>query len=221
MSLLSAGVLIVQYCLSDKNNVQEYYNLYMENAILRQAFRLLNKFFMVPAYRLGLGAFISNPLSGYIMVIKTTGRKSGRARYTPVNYALMDGCIYCLSGWRSRADWYRNVMANPRLEVLLPGGALMGIAEEVVDPDEQLRAARQLLKNAGFVGFTLGFNPFTASDEEVRHKCQGIPALRIRPHGVGSGPADPGGWLWVLMTILSVLWLSKRLSKRRRTTDSR
>jgi deazaflavin-dependent oxidoreductase (nitroreductase family) len=188
----------------------------MESESSRRAFRLINKYFMVPAYRMGLGALISNPFSGYIMVIKATGRKTGRARYAPVNYALMDGCAYCLAGWGSQADWYRNVTIQPRVEVILPAGTLAGVAEQVEDPDECLRAQRQILQSAGFAGFFFGFNPFTTSNDELRQKCLGIPVLRIRPTGVGSGPADPGGWLWLLMTILSVLWLAGILSKRRK-----
>jgi deazaflavin-dependent oxidoreductase (nitroreductase family) len=182
----------------------------MEDQGLRRVFSLLNKFFMVPAYRLGLGACISNPLTGYIMVVKTTGRKSGITRYTPVNYALIDGCVYCMSGFGVKSDWYFNVRADPRIEAILPGGALWGVAEEVTDAEEWLRATRQLLRNAGFAGFLLGFNPFTASDDEVREKCQGIPLLRIRPAGVGSGPADPGGWLWVPVWIVWLAWLLYR-----------
>jgi deazaflavin-dependent oxidoreductase (nitroreductase family) len=186
----------------------------VEGQSLRWIFRLLNTFFMVPAYRLGLGACISNPLSGYIMVVKTTGRKSGVTRYTPVNYALMDGCIYCVSGFGMKADWYYNVQANPRIEVILPAGALTGMAEGVSDADECLRATRQILKNAGFAGFLLGFNPFTASDDVLRQECQGIPILRIRPIGVGSGPADPGGWLWVALIVVSALWIFSRRKRK-------
>jgi deazaflavin-dependent oxidoreductase (nitroreductase family) len=189
----------------------------MESRAVRRAFRLFNKSFMVPAYRLGLGAFISNPFSGYMMVLKTTGRRTGRVRYTPVNYALMNGCAYCLAGWGMQADWYRNVKAQPRIEAILPAGTLAGVVEEVRDPDECLRAQRQILKNAGFAGFFFGFNPFTTSDEELRQKCEGIPVLRIRPAGIGSGPADPGGGLWVMMTALSVLWLAGILANRRKT----
>jgi deazaflavin-dependent oxidoreductase (nitroreductase family) len=193
----------------------------MENETLRRIFRLLNKCFMVPAYRMGLGSLISNPISGYILVIKTTGRKTGRVRYAPVNYAVMDGSVYCLAGWGTRADWYRNVLAHPHLEVILPAAAIAGVAEEVIDPQEALQGTRQILKNAGFAGFLLGLNPFTASDDELRLKCQGIPVLRIRPTGIGNGPADPGGWLWVLLTVLSGAWLAGVLAKRRRTKDIR
>ncbi len=54
--------------------------------LVRRIFWFLNTFFMVPLFRLGLGPFFGNPLSGYIMVLKAIGRKSGKVRYTPVNY---------------------------------------------------------------------------------------------------------------------------------------
>ncbi len=186
----------------------------MEIDTLRQVFRLLNKFIMVPLFRLGLGALVGNPLTGYIMVIQTVGRKTGRLRYTPVNYALMDGYVYCMSGWGAKADWHRNLMTNPRLEVILPGGNLSGAAEVVAEPGEWLRAARQLLKNAGLAGFLSGVNPFTASDEQIRQKYQGYPIMRIRPTGIGSGPADPGGWFWLLTTTLAFLWVWRKTRRK-------
>ena len=45
---------------------------------MRRFFRFLNKFFMVPMFRLGFGPFFGNPLSGYIMVLKIVGRKTGK-----------------------------------------------------------------------------------------------------------------------------------------------
>ncbi len=152
---------------------------------------------------MGFGAFFCNPFSGYIMVMKTTGRKTGKVRYTPVNYALMNGCVYCLAGWGQIADWYRNLKAHPDMEIILPGGALWGRAEDVTDPNESLRALRQILKNSGFAGFFLGFNPFAVSDEVLLGKTKDMPVIRIRPTGIGSGASDPGGWMWVW--ILAVL----------------
>ena len=46
----------------------------MSHDIPQRLFRVLNRFFMVPMFRLGLGPFMGNPLSGYIMVIRTVGR---------------------------------------------------------------------------------------------------------------------------------------------------
>lgn len=72
--------------------------------VLRRFFWFLNKFFMVPMFRLGWGGLRANPFSGYIMVLKVIGRKSGKQRPTPVNYAIHQGSIWCISGGgKSRA----------------------------------------------------------------------------------------------------------------------
>jgi len=42
-------------------------------------FWFLNKFFMAPLFRLGFGPFFVNPLTGYIMVLKVIGRKTGKS----------------------------------------------------------------------------------------------------------------------------------------------
>jgi deazaflavin-dependent oxidoreductase (nitroreductase family) len=183
--------------------------------LMRRIFWFLNKFFMVPLFRLGFGPFIGNPLTGYIMVLKVIGRKTGRVRYTPVNYALMDGRIYFLSGFRKVADWYRNLRAHPTLEVILPGGVVSGAAVEIDDPAVRLPAARRILKNAGFAGFFEGYNPFTISDAELLRKTADIPLLCIQPDGLGSGASDPGGWAWVGMPVSlllfgGILWLLLR-----------
>lgn len=178
----------------------------MKSNLLRRIFWMFNKFFMTPLFRMGLGAFFCNPFSGYIMVMKTIGRKSGKARFTPVNYAIMNGCVYCLAGWGQIADWYRNLKARPEMEVILPGGALSGKAEDVTDTDESLRAMRQILKNSGFAGFFLGFNLLAASDEVLRERTRDMRVIRICPTGIGSGASDPGGWMWIwVLVVLAAL----------------
>ena len=181
----------------------------------RRMFRYLNKYFMVPAFRLGLGAFIVNPLTGYIMVMKTIGHKTGKVRYSPMDYAIQNGNVYCIAGWGQTTHWYRNLLATPRVELLMPGGTLTGIAEQVTDPDERLSALRQILKNGGLAGFFFGFNPYLTSDHTLAERCATIPVVRIRPASVRSGPADPGGWLWLLWVGVTVLpavmrWFGKK-----------
>jgi deazaflavin-dependent oxidoreductase (nitroreductase family) len=181
----------------------------MDN-FLRKLFRLLNKFFMVPAFRLGLGPFMGSPISGYIMVLKTIGRKSGLVRYAPVNYAILDGHIYCLSGFGKIAHWYKNIQTHPQIDLILPAATLSGEATTVTDQDEWLGAARQILRNSGFAGFLAGYNAWTISDEDLREKGKDMVVLRITPNGVFAGAADPGGklWLWLTIALIVVLLIA-------------
>ena len=171
---------------------------------LRFLFRLLNKYFMVPAFKLGLGPFMGNPFSGYIMVLKTIGHKSGLTRYAPVNYAIHDGSVYCLSGFGKLAHWYKNLTANPQIEVILPSGTISGNAVTITDADERLTLMRQILKNSGFASFMSGINAFTISGEDLREKGEEMVVIRITPNGIRSGAADPGGKLWLWLTAVTI-----------------
>ena len=174
--------------------------------IMRRVFWFLNRFLMVPIFRLGMGPFVGNPITGYIMVLKTTGRKTGKTRYTPVNYAIRNGYIYCMAGFGKIAHWYKNLKANPNIEVILPSRPIHGVAEEVADPDEALEAAKQIFKNAGFATIFEGYMPFSAiPDEKIKAVLKRVRILRINPTGVGSGASDPSGWLWLSWVALAIL----------------
>ncbi|MBC8505012.1 MAG: nitroreductase family deazaflavin-dependent oxidoreductase [Chloroflexi bacterium] len=184
----------------------------MASRVIRRILKFINMFLMVPLFRLGLGSFVGNPITGYIMVVKTIGRKTGKGRYVPVNYAILDGNIYCMAGFGKGTHWYRNLQAQPNIEIIIPSGPLAGVAEDATNSEEAIRLIRQLLKNSGFAGFFAGFNPFTVSDTELREKTKDYPLIRIRPTGVGSGAGDAGGWLWILSLVVSVvvLWFVLR-----------
>ena len=152
-----------------------------EKYLSRAFFKFLNRYIVVPAFRRAFGKLISNPLTGRIMVLETIGRKTGKIRYTPVSYALMDESIYCYQGRHMKGKWYLNILANPKVELLLPGRHLIGYAEEVSDPKEAARAIRQILRGSGLGGFIYGFNPFAVTDDVLQKKTEGIPVIRIKP----------------------------------------
>ena len=176
---------------------------------LYRAFGDVNRYAIVPLFRAGLGSlFFSSPFA-HVMVLRTTGRKSGRPRYAPLGYAILDGAVYCTAGFGPRTHWLLNIRENPAVEVLLPGGAAYaGVAEEVTDPDEWLRSFREVMIGCGVVGgLSIGENPWRVTDEALLAKGRGLPVVRVRPTGVAAGPADPGGGLWVVLTVISVAWL--------------
>jgi len=81
-------------------------------------------------YRLGLG-----PLIGRVVLLLTTvGRKSGRPRTTPLQYEEVDGAIYIGAARGQKADWFRNIVANPQVEIQVKSRHLRGVAEPVTDP---------------------------------------------------------------------------------------
>ncbi len=177
--------------------------------LMRRIFWFVNKFFMVPLFRIGFGPFFVNPLTGYIMVLKPVGRKTGKVRFAPVNYAIHKGDIYCISGGRKTSDWYHNLLANPEVEMILPSGSVYAHVDEISDLETRRMVIRQILKNAGFAGFFEGYNPFTITDDELMRKSGDMPLLRFHPLGLANGASDPGGWAWFwsfVVTIVLILW---------------
>jgi deazaflavin-dependent oxidoreductase (nitroreductase family) len=85
---------------------------------------------MTTLYRAGLGRLIGR----LILLLTTTGRKTGLARVTPLQYEEVDGAICVGSARGQRADWYRNILANPRVQVQVGGRRFAGTAEPVTDP---------------------------------------------------------------------------------------
>jgi deazaflavin-dependent oxidoreductase (nitroreductase family) len=135
---------------------------------LRKIFHALNHF-MVFMWKIGMGRIINMWPAGFgrIMVIKHRGRKSGREYLTPVNYAIVDGEIYCTAGFGSGSDWYRNMLADPIIELWLPGGKRKARAEDVSDSPNRLFLLRQVIIASGFAGPLFGINPRKPSDEQL------------------------------------------------------
>ena len=183
--------------------------------LLRRGFTYLNRF-MLLVWRLGLGSY-GNPTQwgGAIMVITHTGRKTGRRRRTPVNYAIVDGELYCTAAFGQYAHWYRNMLANPDVEVWLPDGWWAGVAEDVSDSPQRLHLLRQVLIGSGFAACVAGINPHAMSDEEMDNVTSTYRLLRIRRTEPRTGPDGPGdlAWVWPVSTLLLLFAL---LSRKRR-----
>lgn len=69
-----------------------------------------------------------------VMLLTTTGRKSGLPRVTPLQYEEIDGAYYLGSARGAHADWFRNIHACPRVSIQIGQRTFQGIAEPVTDP---------------------------------------------------------------------------------------
>lgn len=164
----------------------------------------VNRWLVLPALRAGLGPLFSTPIAGSLMILRTTGRSSGRRREAPLGYVILDGAVYCCAGFGRRTAWYRNLLADPRVEVVLPTVAFAGRAETVLDEAEWSRAFPAYLRALGAVGrATLGDIDHALPERLARLRTE-LPLVRIRPTGISAGPADPGGGLWV---VVQASWL--------------
>jgi deazaflavin-dependent oxidoreductase (nitroreductase family) len=164
--------------------------------------------------RAGLGPFFATPLTGSLMVLRTRGRRSGRWREAPLGYVILDGGVYFTAGFGRPTNWFRNLEADPRVELLLPAGALIGVAEEVRDPDEWSRAMRALLASLGIISRLTVGDVRRLSDDGLRAHAGALPLVRVRVTGLRRGPFDPGGWGWIGPTLVGAVVLARWVNRR-------
>ena len=110
-------------------------------------------------YKIGLG-----PLIGIIiLLLTTTGRKSGREHTVGLQYELINSRYYVGAADGTRADWLKNIMANPYVCVQAGKTRFKAKAEMVTDFAETARfleyrlrkrplLIRMILRTAGLKG---------------------------------------------------------------------
>ncbi|MFZ5856377.1 MAG: nitroreductase family deazaflavin-dependent oxidoreductase [Chloroflexota bacterium] len=88
--------------------------------------------FKVPIlfYKIGLPLF-----GGFILLLTTTGRKSGKPRHTPLEYRREAGTGHriIMAGWGGDTDWRKNIEANPRVHVQAGWTKYNALAEKLTD----------------------------------------------------------------------------------------
>ena len=110
-------------------------------------------------YAIGLGPVIGK----IILLLTTTGRKSGQPRVTPLQYEEIDGAYYLGAARGLQADWVRNLQSNPQVEVRVGAKHLRGMAEVVSDP----------ARIADFIEIRLKRHPFMIG--LIMQKAHGLP----------------------------------------------
>ena len=186
--------------------------------LLKQGFRYLNVF-MVWMWRLGLGRLVNlwPAGTGRILVLGTTGRRTGLKRYNGVNYAELNGEIYCLAGFGGGSDWYRNLRANPQVEVWLPDSWYAALAEDVTGGAGHTTIVRQVLIASGFAARLEGIEPKLISDEEVNRRTASYRLVKLHLTGPRTGRGGPGdlAWVWPAATLFLLLTRPTRRRRRR------
>lgn len=73
---------------------------------------------------------------GTVLVLTTTGRRTGSPRSTPLQYERTDAGYVVASARGERADWFRNAVVDPRVTIQVGDRSVTGTARPVVDPAE-------------------------------------------------------------------------------------
>ena len=83
-------------------------------------------------YAIGLGPIIGR----IILLLTTTGRKSGLKRVTPLQYERIGDTYYVGSARGKKADWYQNLLENPSVKVEIKGEQFPSRADPIQDVEE-------------------------------------------------------------------------------------
>ncbi len=131
-------------------------------------------------YAIGLG-----PICGrLVLLLTTTGRKSGLPRVTPLQYEEINNSIYIGSARGTKADWYRNIVANPKVKIRVKARQFEGTAEPVTNP---VRIADfleyRLAKNPRMIGFIMSREGVSKNPTrgELEKHVEGKALVIIRP----------------------------------------
>lgn len=185
---------------------------------LRKIFRSFNKF-MVFLWKLGLADWINlfPTVSGQILVLTHTGRKTGNKHQTPVNYALIDGDLYVTAGFGAVADWYKNIQKQPEVEIWLTEGRWNGTAEDVSGDANRIQLLREVLIGSGFAAPMFGLHPKKMDDDTLDELTKEYKLIRIQRTAERTGRDGPGelAWIWPLIAVLLLLWKCPKRKKIR------
>ncbi len=98
-------------------------------SVRRAGYRLLH---LPPRlfYAIGLGPLIGR----FVLLLTTRGRRSGLRRTTPLQYERLGDTVIVGSARGVAADWYRNVLADDRVEVTIGRRRFAGRATPTSEP---------------------------------------------------------------------------------------
>ena len=141
-------------------------------------------------YALGLGPIVGR----LILLLTTTGRKSGLPRVTALQYEEVAGAYYLGSSRGLQADWVRNLMAQPRVGVRVRSRSFEGRAEVVTDPERLTDFIElRLRRHPRMVGRILQMDGLPAHPSRPELAAYAARLALVIIHPLADAPATRGG----------------------------
>ncbi|MCC6973877.1 MAG: nitroreductase family deazaflavin-dependent oxidoreductase [Anaerolineae bacterium] len=159
-------------------------------------------------WRLGLGKLIGQVL----MLISTTGRRSGLVRRAAPEYFYVNGKKYVLAD--PEAQWYQNVQANPAATVQTAYGTETVIVRRVTDREELTAVFVTLLHNrpttANSISRDLGVQ---SVEDDLAANTERLPLVTFDHTDLPTPPPLEADLRWALPVSIGVLYALWQLRK--------
>ena len=111
---------------------------------------------MIAEFRANAGKVGGNFEGAPVLLLTTTGRKSGRSYTNPMMYLQVDGGVAVFAskaGADTDPDWYLNAVANPTVTVELGADTYEATATTVTGPERDVIYAEQASRYPGFAEY--------------------------------------------------------------------
>lgn len=137
----------------------------------------------IPLYRTRLGFLFGERF----LMLEHTGRKSGETRRTVLEVVVNDpDATYVAAAWGDRAQWLRNVKANPKVTFHL-GSRTYETDAEVVEPERahelMERYATQHPKVLDRLASYMLDDPGETPLAQAEHVAERVPMVRLSKQG--------------------------------------
>ena len=106
----------------------------------------------IALYRLGLGIVIG---AAPVMILTTRGRRTGLARHTALEYRQHGNKFYLVSVWGERAQWVKNLIAEPDVTIQVGHRTFAARARVVDDSGEANRVTHLYRRQVPYLYDTL------------------------------------------------------------------
>jgi len=186
---------------------------YLDSPLQRGLMRL-----PVTVWRLGLGPVVGRfgVRGGHLVLLTVTGRSSGLPRHTPVVEHDVGGKTYLWCPYGGRAQWYRNLAANPVVTVQSRRGTQVMRAVGIKDDEEAIEVVADLRRfNLPFLRSYLAAEGLADTPEEIARNWDRLHLRRLETtpeEGPSALEADLL-WLWLVPVALAA-WSVRRRCRR-------
>jgi deazaflavin-dependent oxidoreductase (nitroreductase family) len=169
-------------------------------------------------WRLGLG-----PVAGQVFLLIThTGRKSGLPRRTMTEYHVINGRKYAPCAFGERAQWYKNIQADPFVTLQSADGVEAMQARRVTADDELLAFYHVIMeRNPVMMQWLLDALEIDNTPDDLLAKKDRVYIITFDPTDSPTPPPQPADLTWVWGVVIAVLALLVLLLRPRKQASSR